>query len=328
MTKSAILDLVRVKDGLKPEQSLHESLELAQHAEGWGYERFWVAEHHNFPSIASAATSVVAGYLAAGTKTIRVGAGGVMLPNHSPLVVAEQFGTLARLYPGRIDLGLGRAPGTDAQTLRALRRAPGAPDRFSQDVNELQQYFSSEAASQPVQAVPAAGTEVPIWILGSSLFGADLAAELGLPYGFASHFAPRSLMEALDVYRSSFRPSARYSKPYVMVGANIIVAETDEEAEFLATSQEMAFTDLVRGIRQLLRPPIQDINTYWSAEERLHVQGMLAISFVGSKETVKYQLSHFLGETEADEVIFVSDIYDFPKRLRSYELAMECMKEL
>ena len=256
--------------------------DLAVHAEAQGYRRIWVAEHHNMPGVASAATSVVIAHIAAGTTTIRVGAGGIMLPNHAPYVIAEQFGTLARLFPGRIDLGLGRAPGTDPLTLRALRRAPEAAENFPQDVLELQAYLAPAVPGQRIQAVPAAGTEVPLWILGSSHFGAMLAAELGLPYAFASHFAPDELIPALEIYRSRFKPSDQLDRPYAMVGVNVIAAETDGEARRLATTQQMSFANMFRGARGLSQPPIDDIETYWSPAEKAQAKRMLARSIVGS----------------------------------------------
>ena len=272
------------------------------------------------PGIASAATSVVIAHIAAGSKSIRVGAGGIMLPNHAPIVIAEQFGTLARLFPDRIDLGLGRAPGTDQITVQALRRQPAAADTFPQDVLELRAYFAPAAPGQRVQAVPAAGTNVPLWILGSSTYGAYLAAELGLPYAFASHFAPEQLLPALDIYRSRFKPSEQLGRPHAMVGVNIIAAETDREARRLATTQQMSFTGIFRGARQLSQPPIDDIETYWTPREKLQVRQMLARSIVGSPETVSTGLDALIEETAADEVMIVSDVYDHAARLRSFEI--------
>jgi luciferase family oxidoreductase group 1 len=323
MTPLSILDLVRITQDTDALGALHNARDLARRAEDWGYRRFWVAEHHNMAGVASAATSVVIGYIAAGTKTIRVGAGGIMLPNHAPLVIAEQFGTLERLFPGRIDLGLGRAPGTDQLTLRALRRSPMASDEFARDVLELQAFLAPAGPGQRIQAVPAAGTEVPLWILGSSLFGASLAAELGLPYAFASHFAPGELLHALEVYRSRFKPSAQLAKPYAMVGVNVIAADTDAEAKRLATTQQMSFTNLIRGSRGLSRPPIATIENYWSPEEKAQVKRMLARSVVGAPETVAAGLDSLITETAADELIIVSDVYDHQARLRSFELIAE-----
>jgi luciferase family oxidoreductase group 1 len=320
MLPISILDLAPVAEGSGPADALRHSLDLAQHAERWGYTRFWLAEHHNMAGIASAATSVVIGYVAGGTRTIRVGAGGIMLPNHAPLVIAEQFGTLEALYPGRIDLGLGRAPGTDQLTSRALRRDHTSADTFPQDVLELQAYFEPLQPGQRVQAVPGAGLRVPLWILGSSLFGAQLAGMLGLPFAFASHFAPDALMQALQVYRSTFQPSRQLERPHAMVGVNVIAADTDEEARYLFTSLQQRFTDMVRGTRGLLKPPIPSIESYWSAQEKVQASRMLACSFVGSPETVRGALAHFAQETGADELIVASAIYDHAARLRSYEL--------
>src|SRR6202163_1727888 len=259
MTSLSILDLVRVTQNTDARGAFDNARDLAAHAERWGYHRFWVAEHHNMPGVASAATAVVLSHIAAGTRTIRVGAGGIMLPNHAPIIIAEQFGTLARLYPGRIDLGLGRAPGTDQVTVRALRRSLQNSDNFPQDVLELQAFFAPAGPNQNVQAVPAAGTDVPLWILGSSMYGAQLAAALGLPYAFASHFAPDQLMPALEIYRDTFKPSAQLEKSYAMAGVNVICAETDEEAKYLFTSLQMRFAVMVRGTRGLTKPPIADI---------------------------------------------------------------------
>jgi luciferase family oxidoreductase group 1 len=323
MPAFSILDLAPVAQGSNPGNALRNSLDLARHAEGWGYKRYWVAEHHNMIGIASAATAVVVGYLAGGTRTIRVGAGGIMLPNHSPLVIAEQFGTLEVLYPGRIDLGLGRAPGTDQRTLRALRRDPSVADTFPQDVLELQALLGPVAPGQTVQAVPGGGTNVPLWILGSSLFGAQLAAMLGLPYAFASHFAPEALLDALRIYRDRFEPSAQLDRPHAMVGCNVIAADTDAEARRLFTSAQQSFTNLLRGTRGQLLPPLDDIETYWSPAERERASSMLSRSFVGSAETVRRGLEGFLAETNADEIMVASAIYDHASRLRSYEILAE-----
>ena len=320
MVPLSVLDLAFVPQGSIPADALRNSLDLAQHVERWGYHRFWLAEHHNMVGIASAATSVVIGHVAGGTKTIRVGSGGIMLPNHSPIVIAEQFGTLESLYPGRIDLGLGRAPGTDQRTLRALRRDPTASDSFPQDVRELQAFLGPLQPGQTVQAVPGTGLNVPIWILGSSLFGAQLAAEMGLPYAFASHFAPDALMQALQIYRSEFKPSAQLTRPYAMVGVNVIAAETDAEARRLFTSAQQAFTNAFRGTRRQLQPPIDDIETYWSPMEKLQASSMLACSFVGSPQTIQRGLESFTEQTGADELMVASAIYDHSARLRSYEI--------
>ena len=323
MPPLSLLDLVPVTLGSTAAEALHRSLELARAADRLGYTRYWVAEHHNMTGIASAATSVVIGYLAQGTSQIRVGAGGVMLPNHSPLVIAEQFGTLESLYPGRIDLGLGRAPGTDTLTTLALRRDPRAADRFAQDVQELQALFEAAQEGQKVRAVPGAGLRVPLWILGSSLYGAQLGAALGLPYAFASHFAPQALQSALQVYRSTFRPSAQCAKPHAMVGLNVIAAQTDDEARRLFTSQQQAFTNMVRNRRGLFPPPIDDIDRYWTPEEKHHAEGMLACSVVGSPQTVKAGLQRFVEEMHADELMIVSAIFDPAARRRSIELIAE-----
>lgn len=327
MTPISILDLVRIRQGGNAKVALDNARDLAAHAEKWGYQRFWMAEHHNMPGIASAATSVAIAHVAAGTSTIRVGSGGIMLPNHSPLVIAEQFGTLDALFPGRIDLGLGRAPGTDQVTLRALRRDPMSAESFPHDVLELQSYLEPAEPGQRVQAVPGAGSRVPLWILGSSTFGASLAAELGLPYAFASHFAPASLQAALDVYRARFKPSAQLDTPYAMVGVNIIAAETDDEARRLATTQQMSFADLLRGARGLSKPPIDDIETYWSAAEKAQASQMLAVSIYGSRETVRRGIDQLLERTRADELIIVSDVFDHDARLRSYELIAEAVRD-
>src|SRR5712692_8082862 len=303
MVPLSVLDLVNVVQGSTPRQALHNSLDLARHVERLGYHRFWVAEHHNMPGIASAATSVVIGYLASGTTTIRVGAGGVMLPNHAPLVIAEQFGTLATLYPGRIDLGLGRAPGTDQRTVLALRRDPSRADEFARDVQELQAYLAPVQPGQAVQAVPGGGTEVPLWILGSSLYGAQLAAALGLPYAFASHFAADSLLPALEIYRARFRPSGQLDKPYVMVGVNVIAAETDAEGRRLFTSVQQSFAHLRRGRPGLLPPPIDDVEAFLTPAEQAQVAHVLSQSLVGSPQTVRAGLDRILAQTQADELM-------------------------
>jgi luciferase family oxidoreductase group 1 len=328
MVPISILDLVPVILGETPREALRKSLDLAQHAERFGYTRYWIAEHHNMTAIASAATSVVIGYLAGGTSTIRVGSGGIMLPNHSPLVIAEQFGTLESLYPGRIDLGLGRAPGTDGRTLRALRRDPGRADDFPQDVLELQSLLAPVKPGQAVRAVPGYGTEVPIWILGSSTFGAELAAALGLPYAFASHFAPAALFDALDIYRREFKPSKQLSPsnqlgPYAMVGVNVVAADTDEEARRLFTTVQQSFTNLLRGSPGKLQPPIHDIEEYWTPAEKRQASRMLKYSIVGSPETVRRDLASFVAQTSADEVMVVCSVYDHSARVRSYEIVAE-----
>jgi luciferase family oxidoreductase group 1 len=320
MTALSILDLVRVTEDTDARGALDNARDIAVHAEAWGYRRIWVAEHHNMPGIASAATSVVIGHIAAGTKTIRVGAGGIMLPNHAPYVIAEQFGTLAQLFPGRIDLGLGRAPGTDQLTLRALRRTPEAAENFPQDVLEVQAFLAPAGPNQRIRAVPAAGTEVPLWILGSSNFGAMLAAELGLPYAFASHFAPELLIPALQIYRNRFKTSEQMDRPYTMIGVNIIAASSDDEARRLATTQQMSFANILRGSRGLSQPPIDDIESYWSPAEKAQAMSMLARSIVGSPDTVRSGIDALVAETGADELMIVSDVYDHATRLRSFEL--------
>jgi luciferase family oxidoreductase group 1 len=318
--KLSVLDLAPIVEGQTAAHALRNSLELARHAERLGYVRYWVAEHHNMKGIASAATSVVIGHLAAGTSTIRVGAGGIMLPNHSPLVIAEQFGTLEALFPGRIDLALGRAPGTDPHTARALRRDWSNPDEFPQDVLELQALLGPVAPGQSIVAVPGADSRVPLWILGSSLYGAQLAAALGLPYGFASHFAPDALHAALAAYRSGFRPSEQLQRPYAMAGAGVYVAPTDAEAKRLFTSAQQQFTNMVRNRRGRLQPPIDDIERYWTPHEKAHVESMLRYSFAGAPETVRRALEGFVAMTGVDEVMVVSHIFEHAARLRSYEL--------
>jgi luciferase family oxidoreductase group 1 len=316
----SVLDLAPIVEGATPSDALRNSLDLAQHVERWGYNRFWLAEHHNAIGIASAATAVVIAHVACGTQTIRVGAGGIMLPNHAPIVIAEQFGTLEALHPGRIDLGLGRAPGTDQLAVRALRRDPMSADSFPQDVVELQHYLADAQPGQAVQATPGAGSHVPLWILGSSLFGAQLAAMLGLPYAFASHFAPDALLPALEVYRSTFQPSDQLQEPYAMVGANVIAADDDETAARLFTSAQQSFANILRGRRGRLPPPIDDIESYWTPAEKERASAMLLRSFVGSPETVRAGLERFVAETGADEVIVAAAIHDHGARLRSYEL--------
>jgi luciferase family oxidoreductase group 1 len=325
----SILDLSPIPQGATAADALRNSLDLAQHAEAWGYRRFWLAEHHNMPGIASAATSVVIGHVAGGTKTIRVGSGGIMLPNHSPLVIAEQFGTLASLFPDRIDLGLGRAPGTDQLTMRALRRnTASASDNFSQDVEELQSYFEPAAPNQRIRAVPGAGLRVPIWLLGSSLFSAQLAAELGLPFAFASHFAPADMMQAIALYRSQFKPSRQLDSPYVMLGLNVIAAETDAQARYLFTSVQQSFTNLRRGTPGQIPPPIDDIDSYWSPQEKASASMTLLCSVVGSPETVERGLLKFIEVTQPDELIATAHIYDHSARLRSFEILSQVRARL
>jgi len=327
MTALSLLELVRVTQETDEATALHNARDLAGHAERWGYRRVWVAEHHNMAGIASAATSIVIAHIAAGTTTIRVGAGGIMLPNHAPYIIAEQFGTLARLFPGRIDLGLGRAPGTDQVTVQAMRRSPMAAERFPQEVIELQAFLAPARPGQEIVAVPAAGTDVPIWILGSSHFGAMLAAELGLPYAFASHFAPDMLLPALDLYRTRFKPSAQLDRPYTMAGINVIAAEIDAEATRLATTQQMSFADIFSERRGLSKPPIDDIETYWSPYEKAQAIRMLARAVVGSPQTVRAGLDAFIAETGVDELMIVSDVYEHRLRLRSVELIAQAMAQ-
>lgn len=318
--KLSILDLAPVVEGATPADALRNAADLARHAEAWGYHRFWLAEHHNMVGIASAATAVCIAHVAAATKMIRVGAGGVMLPNHAPLVIAEQYGTLESLFPGRIDLGLGRAPGTDQPTMRALRRGLENADNFPRDVQEILALFAPAGPNQMVQAVPGAGLNVPVWILGSSTFGAQLAGILGLPYAFASHFAPDYLMLALKAYRERFQPSEYLERPLSMAGVQAVVAETDREARYLFTSMQQAFTNMVRGTRGKMRPPIDDIETYWSPMEKAQAQRMLTYAFVGSPDTVRKGLKAFIAETGVDEVIVAGSVFDHGARLRSYEL--------
>lgn len=320
MPPLSILDLAPIVEGGTPTTALRNSLDLAQHAEAWGYNRFWLAEHHNMAGIASAATAVVIAHIAAGTTTIRVGAGGIMLPNHSPLVIAEQFGTLAALHAGRIDLGLGRAPGTDQQTMRALRQSNTGAESFPRDVLELQALLGDPQPGQVVYAVPGTGSHIPLWILGSSLYGAQLAAMLGLPYAFASHFAPDALLPALEMYRAEFRPSEQLDRPYAMVAANVIAADEDSEALRLFTSVQQAFTNMVRDTRGQLQPPLDDIEAYWSPAEKAHVERMLSRSFVGSASTVEEGLRRYVDETGADELIVATAVHDHAARLRSYEI--------
>ncbi|HEY4441302.1 MAG TPA: LLM class flavin-dependent oxidoreductase [Candidatus Elarobacter sp.] len=324
----SILDLAPIVQGGDARRALQNARDLAQHAERWGYHRFWLAEHHNMTGIASAATAVVIGYVADATSTIRVGSGGVMLPNHAPLVIAEQFGTLAALYPGRIDLGLGRAPGTDRATMYALRRSLEGGEDFPHDVVELQSYFRELQPGQAVRAVPGAGLNVPIWLLGSSLYSAQLAAALGLPFAFASHFAPAYLHAALAAYRAGFRPSEQLAQPYAMVAANVVAADTDEEARRLFTSLEQRFVELRRtGNGGPLPPPVDPATLAWGPSERSILDEALACSIVGSRETVRAGMEAFVAETQADELIVTAHVYDHAARLRSFEIAAEAARE-
>jgi luciferase family oxidoreductase group 1 len=320
----SILDLSPIRQGGTAAESFRNTLDLAQHAERWGYHRYWLAEHHGIPGVASAATAVVIGHVAGGTSRIRVGSGGVMLPNHAPLVIAEQFGTLASLYPGRIDLGLGRAPGGDQRTARALRRTlGGSGDTFPQDLQELMGYFRPGGPGNGVHAIPGEGLDVLIWLLGSSDFSARLAARLGLPFAFASHFAPDHLYEALALYRRYFEPSEALAKPRAMVGVNVVAADTDEDAWRLFTSVQQAFLNLVRGTPGLLLPPLDSMDGRWSPAERAHVERMTLCSAVGSPDAVRQGLEAIIETTGADELILAGQVYDHAARLRSFEIATE-----
>jgi len=322
MVPLSVLDLSPIVEGGDAAQSLRNTLDLARHVEQWGYRRYWLAEHHNMDGVASSATAVLIGHVAGGTKTMRVGSGGVMLPNHAPLVIAEQFGTLATLYPGRIDLGLGRAPGTDGLTMRALRRRMDTADEddFLHDVQELQAYLDDPQPEQRVRAVPGMGTKVPIWLLGSSLYSAQAAALLGLPFAFASHFAPAMLMPALQAYRSRFQPSPTLAQPHAMVGVNVVCAESDAEAEHRATSLYLRFLGMHRGRRGPLPRPVASMEGQWTEVERAGVENMLAVSAIGAPETVRRGLEHIIDVTRADELIVATAVHDHAARLRSYEL--------
>ncbi len=323
MIPFSILDLAPINEGSDATQSFRNTLALAQHGERWGYQRFWLAEHHGMPGIASAATAVLIGHVAGGTNTIRVGAGGIMLPNHAPLVIAEQFGTLASLYPGRIDLGLGRAPGSDQLTARALRRNLASdPNQFPNDVVELMDYFSA-TKRHAVRAVPGAGLNVPIWILGSSLFGAQVAAALGLPYAFASHFAPDQMMQAIALYRSTFKPSAQLAQPYVMLGYNVFAADSDAEAQFLASSMQQAFVNLRSGQPKPLQAPREGYLDSLAPQQRDVLDEALSCAAIGSRDTVQRALQAFIAQTGADELMITSMIFDHTARLRSYQITAE-----
>ncbi|KPA89743.1 LLM class flavin-dependent oxidoreductase [Pseudomonas asplenii] len=325
--KFSTLDLVPVRQDGSPAQSLRNSLDLARHVEKWGFNRFWVAEHHNMDGIASSATSVLLAYLAGGTSSIRVGSGGVMLPNHAPLVIAEQFGTLESLYPGRIDLGLGRAPGSDQMTAHALRRErSGSADDFPEDVAELMKYLGPRTPDQRVIAVPGTGTQVPVWLLGSSLFSAQLAGERGLPYAFASHFAPRYMHEAIRVYRNHFKPSPVLDKPYVMLGVPLVAADSDEQADYLATSVYQRILALMRGQSLVQRPPVQSMDGLWLPHEKEAVASFLGLAMVGSPQKIRAKLEVLIEHTQADELIFTCDLYEHADRLHSYELLSQVMK--
>lgn len=330
MIPFSVLDLSPINQGSTAAQAFNNTKELAQLAEKLGYHRYWLAEHHNMPGIASAATSLVISHVAANTKTIRVGSGGIMLPNHSPLVIAEQFGTLESLYPGRIDLGLGRAPGSDQRTARALRRHMGGDtaENFPQDVVELQDYFSAPSDYQALCAVPGAGLNVPIWLLGSSMFSAQLAAELGLPFAFASHFAPGFMKSAVEIYRARFKPSATLAKPYVMLGLNVFAADTDDEAHRLFTSLQQQFINLIRGTPGQLHPPIDSIDAYWQPGEQAHVERSLACAVVGDRETVREGMQNFIDDTAPDELMITAQIFDHAARLHSFEIVAEVKEQL
>ena len=329
MIPFSILDLAPIRQGGNAAQAYDQMCNQARLAEKLGYNRYWLAEHHNMGGIGSSATSVLIGHVAGATKTIRVGSGGIMLPNHAPLIIAEHFGTLESLYPGRIDLGLGRAPGTDPQTAHALRRnlASNADD-FPNDVVELQSYFRTAEPHQAVRAVPGAGLQVPIWLLGSSLFSAQLAAMLGLPYAFASHFAPDYLMQALSAYRTGFRPSEHLDRPYAMVGVNVVAADTDAEADRLFTSQQVQATNMLRGIRGQLGPPIDDIETYWNEFEKPAAEHKLTFSYAGSAETVRQEIADLIDQTDADELITTVRIFDSAACLRSLEILADVRQQL
>jgi len=322
MVPLSILDLAPIVEGSDAASALRHSLDLAQHAEAWGYKRFWVAEHHNMDGVASSATAVLIAHVAGGTKSIRVGSGGVMLPNHAPLVIAEQFGTLATLFPDRIDLGLGRAPGTDQMTARALRRHLNSneEDDFPRDVVELIGYLDAPQPGMPVRAIPGVGTQVPVWILGSSLYGAQLAAYLGLPYAFASHFAPDLLEQALDVYRDTYRPSTRWPEPHTMVGVNVVAADNDAEGARLLTSLQQRFLGMRRGVRGPLPRPVESMDGLWSEAERVGVARMLAATASGGPDKVARELNAIVARTGADELIVAGAIHDHAARLRSYEI--------
>ena len=326
MVKLSVLYLAYIGEGFTPADALANALDLAQHVEAAGYTRFWLAEHHNLAGIASAATSVCIAHVAGGTKSIRVGAGGIMLPNHSPMIIAEQFGTLATLFPDRIALGLGRAPGTDQHTLQALRRSPEASEYFPRDVVELQTLLGPPEENRRIHAIPGEDTNVPLWILGSSLFGAQLAAVLGLPYAFASHFAPQALKDAIAIYRERFEPSEQLKEPYVMVGCNVVVADTEEEAVRLFTSPQQQFTRMVRGTRGQLPKPVDNIEDFWSPMEKQHVAGMMACSYCGTPATIKEQVMALVADTRADELMVAAAIWDHSARVRSYELLAEAME--
>ncbi|MFF2875217.1 LLM class flavin-dependent oxidoreductase [Gottfriedia sp. NPDC057991] len=326
----SVLDLAPVVEGSTPADAFKNSLDLAQHAEKWGYHRYWFAEHHNMPAVASSATSVVIGHIASGTSTIRVGSGGIMLPNHAPLVIAEQFGTLESLHPGRVDLGLGRAPGSDMSTTRALRRDLRSHEDFPAQLEELRNYFNPPGGlgSLTVQAVPGKGLNIPIWLLGSSGFSAQLAAELGLPFAFAAHFAPDYTVQAMQLYHNNFKPSEVLDEPYAMIGLNVVVANTDQEAKRLFTTQQQSFLNLVRGGKPaLLKPPVDDMDEIWSPYEKETLENQMKLSAIGTIETVTEKLQTVLNMTKADEIMVNGSVFDHAARLYSYELLSKVSKK-
>lgn len=330
-SKISVLDLAPILSGSTPKDSFRRTLELAQHAEKLGYHRYWLAEHHNMPGIGSSATSILIGHIASGTKKIRVGSGGIMLPNHAPLVIAEQFGTLESLYPGRIDLGLGRASGSDMRTTRALRRTLGSNgDDFPDLLRELRSYFhpEDEPIEPGVRAIPGEGMDIPIWLLGSSGFSAQLAGRLGLPFSFASHFAPDYLLQALDLYRSAFTPSRMLDKPYVMIGLNVIAADSAEEASWLATTDEQQVLNLIRGRTSEYNPPVENMDALWNEQEKTRIRKQMDFGIIGDRTTILKKLPVLFEETKADEFIVTSHIYDHQARLRSYEILANAVNEL
>ncbi|MEO8594141.1 MAG: LLM class flavin-dependent oxidoreductase [Candidatus Solibacter sp.] len=327
--KYSVLDLAPVREGGSIAEAFQNSVDLARHAERWGYTRFWLAEHHNMQGIASAATSVLIGHIAAGTSTLRVGSGGIMLPNHAALVIAEQFGTLETLYPGRIDLGLGRAPGSDGIAARALRRGLNlTEDDFPQQVAELLAYLAPAKPGQRLLAFPGAGTNVPVWLLGSSTFSAQLAAAMGLPFAFASHFAPNLLFDAIAIYRAEFQPSSYLEAPYLMAGLPVIAADSDREAQHLTTSALQRHLSLIRGEPLFIPPPVESMDGLWSEPERYAIESRMRVAAVGGPQTVRRKLAEFLDATQADELMFTCDVYQHQQRLRSFELAAEAMRNL
>jgi luciferase family oxidoreductase group 1 len=328
MASYSILELCSVKEGGNAAESFRNALDLAQHAEQWGFTRFWLAEHHNMEGIASSATSVLVGHIAGHTESIRVGSGGVMLPNHAPLIVAEHYGTLATLYPGRIDLGIGRAPGSDRAAAHAMRRSLDHDEDFPLQVRELLRYLGPEQAGQAVRAVPGQGTNVPVWLLGSSTYSAQLAAAMGLPFAFAAHFAPQDMTDAMRLYRSEFRPSQYLAKPWSAVGVPLVAAETDQEAERLATSSYQRFLRLIRGQRLLTPPPVDNMDGLWTPQERAAVEMRLNAAIIGGPATVAAKLAALIRQVQADEVILVSDLFRHADRLRSYEIGMDAARSL